>query len=718
MNQSPTLAKLSRYLASPLLLVFLVILNFWPTFFHGFVWDDHGYVSSNYHIQSRNFLEVLKWAFSSFSEANWHPLTWIALHLEFRAFGFDPAGYHATNVALHAINAILIYLILLISTGYPGRSVFIAAIFAVHPQRIESVAWITEIKDVLSIFFMLLSMLVYIRLHALSNFTRMTCVAIFMALGLMAKPMPVTLPFLLLLFDYWPLKRILYSEQSDYTITLTKSILEKIPLFALSVASCIITYYAQSSAGAVADFISMPTSTRLANMMWSYFSYAMKTVWPTGLTFFYTYELHPPLWKTITATTFLIGTCVGVWKGRRACPAGIVGWLWFLGTLVPVIGIIQVGSQSMADRYTYFPSIGLILALTWAAADYLKHIGSSLLLPAVSGSAVVFWAMISGFDYVRHWKDDQTLYEHAISVNIFNPVAHYNLAHYYRLLNQPEKAIPHAQKVIEMLPNKADAYNILALSLSDLGQTEDALAAFNKALEINPRFDDARSNLGLILMQHGRIDEARFHLEKAVADAPHKAGPKNNLAGLYLSLGDDDAALSLYSQAKALMHEANPLWSELINNIGVVLLRQGKTTAALDAFSASADARPDYLPALQNRGLALIELGLPEEAAAVLKSAVRLSPNNASSQNLMGMALYRSGHNARAYSAFKKAVSLNLSNADTHNNYGMALKTFGQLHAARRHFQEAIRLNPDHAGAKTNLAIIDAFSPAKPLNKP
>lgn len=495
-----------------LLLAASIAAVFWPTLGHGFVnYDDDGYVYENPHVARGLGGGGWRWAFTASDEFNWHPLTWISLMLDTEVHGLRAPGFHATNLLLHLLNSLLLLRILVRVTGSTWRSAFAAALFAVHPLHVESVAWISERKDVLSTLFGFLSIRSYVGHATDRKRGALAWTSLWLALGLMAKPMLVTFPLLFLLMDHWPLARG----------TAGRALLaEKLPLFALVGASSAITLFAQHGGGAVRSIESLGLGVRAANAAVSAVAYLGKSFWPSDLAAFYP---HPgaslPAWKPAGSLLVLTAISFAAFRLRRSRPYFAFGWCWYLVALVPVIGLVQVGSQAMADRYTYVPLIGVFVAVAWGATDAVRAAlgveAAAARVLAATGTAVLALLAWRARQQVATWKDGETLFRHALACTARNHVAHNNLG----------------------------------LALSDQGRGDEALDHFRAALEIEPRFVEARVNLGKALIEHNRIPEAIVCLEEALRMRADDPEAHNNL-GVALALeGRVEESLAHFGRA-------------------------------------------------------------------------------------------------------------------------------------------------------------------------
>jgi hypothetical protein len=502
-----------RLLTAALCLIAMTVSAFWPVIGNQFTdFDDDAYVADNVTVKAGLTREGLVWALG-YQSANWHPLTWLSHMADVELFGLHPAGHHATNLLFHAGNAVLLLLVLRMMTGRLWPAATVAALFAVHPLRVESVAWVAERKDVLSGFLGLLTLGAYGRYAQRPGAGRYSAVVLAFSLGLTAKPMLVTLPFLMMLLDFWPLAR-LERRSSRGGVRL---FLEKTPLLALAAVSAVLTIRAQQEGGAIGASASFSAGARAANAAVSYGRYLLKTIWPQGLSAFYPYPIggHPP-WQVAAAVLGLCAvTALGL-RGARRRPHLAVGWLWYLGMMVPVIGVVQVGGQSMADRYTYLPLVGLSVAVVWEGADLLsRHSFLRTALPLAAGGVcaalMVFTRLQAG-----HWRDTGTLFRHAVEVDPANDLAHLNLGVALFAAGRVEEAIGHYREALRVDPLAEDAHNNLGAALLQQGKTTEALAHFREALRICPDFADAYNNIGLALAARGQGAAAAPYIAAAL----------------------------------------------------------------------------------------------------------------------------------------------------------------------------------------------------------
>ena len=479
-------------------------------------YDDPTYVVLNPMVNRGLTLEGIAWAFTSSRASNWHPLTWISLMLDASLFGASPGVFHAVNVIIHAVNAVLLLALLWGLTGALWRSAAVAGFFALHPLHVESVAWIAERKDVLSALFGLLTIGAYAAWTREPRPRRYAIALGLFALGLTAKPMLVTWPFVLLLLDYWPLGRAAAAPMG-------RLVREKLPFFALSAASCAATFLAQRAGGAVQDTELYPFLPRLANALVSCAEYAWKAFWPHPLAFFYPYPAQVPLGKTAVAAAFLALVSALVAREARRAPYAPVGWLFYLGTLVPVIGLVQVGNQRMADRYTYLPYIGLFVLVVWWLSDRFASSEPGRRALAAAGAAALVGCAALASRQVRVWKDSITLYEHAVSAVPDNHAAHQNLGAAVYQLGQAEAAAAHFREVVRIRPDWAPGHHSLGAAMLSSGRGEEAVRELAESVRLLPSRVDYRIDLAIALRAQGRPREAAAQLEEALRQEPDNA---------------------------------------------------------------------------------------------------------------------------------------------------------------------------------------------------
>ncbi|PYJ28848.1 MAG: hypothetical protein DME89_05280 [Verrucomicrobia bacterium] len=556
--------------------------------------DDDAYIRENAMVNRGVTLAGVAWAFTTFDQGNWHPLTWIAHMIDSQLFGMNAGGHLVVNALINVANTLLVFWFLFRTTHARWPSALVAALFALHPLHVESVAWAAERKDTLSTFFGLLSLIAYARYAEARSNSRYAWTAITLALGLLAKPMLVTWPFVMLLLDYWPLRRFDLTSRKDVATKLWPLLREKLPLFATVAASAVITTLAQSHGGAVRTFQEFPIALRVVNAVVSYAKYLLLTFWPNDLAVYYPYTTAgTPAWQIICAAFLLIGITALCFFQRKSRPYLVVGWLWFLGTLVPVIGIVQVGGQTMADRYFYIPSIGLFIVIAFGLADFAR---SWRVAPSVrTGIAVAVLLILATLTnaQIHRWTDSFTLFKHTLAVTPPN-------------------------LIIE---------NNLGSALSRSGLHDEAAAHFEKALQImpahyEPLLYDALLNMGISRFYQNRLPEAIEYCQSALRLRPD-APKAHDLLGMALAMqGHGEAALDEIRHAA----ELAPNDADIQKDLGVTLARLGRIPESIDHFHEALRLNPYNASAHNNLGLSLLQSGKPGESIPEFEAALRLNP--------------------------------------------------------------------------------------------
>lgn len=526
-----------------LTLIIITLAVYWRAGTNGFLnLDDPSYVTENVHVTSGLTLDSVRWAFTSTEEGNWHPVTWLSHMLDCQVFGLNPQGHHLTNVFLHIANAVLLFLLLAGITGRPWQGAAVAALFALHPLHVESVAWVSERKDVLSTFFFLATLMAYARYIKQPGLLPYIPLVLLYALGLMSKPMLVTLPFVLVLLDFWPLGRIQKGN-------ITSVLIEKIPLFILSAIICIITYLAQEGIGALLAVQEYPFALRVMNAAVSYVTYIIKIVWPRNLAVLYPLPAQVLFGQVAGSLALLAAvTAAVIWRARRY-PFALVGWLWFLGTLVPVIGLVQMGRQAMADRYTYIPSIGIFVLIVWGVSEWSRHWQYRRIGLATGGILVLAMAAVMTWLQLGYWHDTVSLYEHALGVTRNNYFVHTNLGIYYLKAGQNEKAIGEFRDAVRVNPGNYYPHRLLADALSASGRVDEAIGQYEEGLRIKPDDPEAHQNLGALLKDQGKKAAAFFHISTALRLDPNNGDAHFIYGSMLESDGRLQEAVVHYSDA-------------------------------------------------------------------------------------------------------------------------------------------------------------------------
>jgi tetratricopeptide (TPR) repeat protein len=713
----PTPSKQVLVLLLAILLGLATVALYRPAMQFDFIsYDDPDYVTANVHIQNGINIENLKWALTSSVSANWHPLTICSHMLDCQLFGIRPWGHHLTSVLLHALNTALVFLFLRGMTGAVWRSVLVAVLFAVHPLRVESVVWISERKDVLSTFFGLLTLICYSRHVQKAEIKQQTPFSfhpspcywfalVFFALGLLSKPMLVTLPFILLLLDYWPLNRMRNVECRMQNFKML--FLEKIPFLALAAAACVATFLVQKQAGAIST--SLPLVERVENVPISYCRYLGKMFWPTDLAVFYPHPGHWPLEAVILASLFLAVISGLLLVNWQRYPFLLMGWLWFIGTLVPVIGLVQVGAQSLADRYTYIPSVGLLVLMVWGVDELVRRWRYLVAPLSVLGSAAIISCIVVTRHQLGYWQNSETLFRHALAVTENNFLAHGLLGAALGMRGQTDEAIRHCEEAIRIKPEYAEAHSNLGDALVSKGQNDAAIDQYQDAIRLKPNYADAYYNLGNAFLNKGQTDKAISQYQEAIRLKPDLAAAYNSLGNAFLDKGQPDAAISQFQAAIRL----KPDFTDAHYNLGNVFLKEGQTDEAINQYREVIRLNPDYAEAYYNLGNALIGKGLINEAISQYQAAIRFKPDLAEAHYNLGSILFHKGQINEAVDQYQEVIRLRPDFAEVYYYLGNALLTEGQTEKAMSQYQQAIRLNPNFTAARNQLANVMVESGSK-----
>jgi protein O-mannosyl-transferase len=644
---------------------------------------------------------------------SWFPLTDISHMADWQLYGPDAGGHHFTNVLLHTATAIVLFLLLQRLTGTIWRSTFVAAVFALHPLRVESVAWVAERKDVLSGLFFTLALWTWARYaqhrsapegsqsqSVISTLNPWHWTAdyflalLFFVLGLLSKAMLVTLPFVMLLLDFWPLKRLTPS-------TLPRLLAEKWPFFLVGAAGCAVTVLTQKHVILAAHHFSLPW--RMGNSLLSYVVYLKHTVYPVGLAVLYPHpENHLPLAKVCFAAAILLVVSAGTLLGWRKHPWLLMGWFWYLGMFVPVIGMMQTGDQSRADRYTYLPQIGLYILLAWEAEALTRSWPGRRLLLAPAAGIILAALLAAAYQQTTYWKNSITLWNRTLACWPESYIAHCNLGIALAGQGQVSEAVQHFNRALQLNPDDAKSINNLGKVLTSQGKLDQAIPDFNRALQIDPNDVKTLSNLGVALAGQGKWSDAIQQLNRALQLKPEDANACYNLANIFAARQDFDDADQNYEQAL----QINLDFAEAQCNYGLALARQGKWDEAIQHDQQAARLKPHYVDALNNLGGAYTAQGDWADAVQFYEQVLQLTPNDPKVLNNLGVALARQGNPDQAIEYFNRALQLNPDDPSTHNNLGITLANQGKMTQAIQHLQEALYL----ARAQNNLPLEESIS--------
>jgi tetratricopeptide (TPR) repeat protein len=655
-------------------------------------YDDDIYVTSCAGVQSGFSAAGMTWAWTSM-QGFWHPLTWLSLQLDYTLYGAHPAGYHFTNLLLHAASCVLLFGILRRSTGDLRASAFAAAFFALHPLRVESVAWIAERKGVLSTFFALLAVAAYVRYTGRPGWARYLSVVVALLLGLLAKPMLVTLPAALFLLDYWPLGRTRWLPAANAQgggphLPVRWLIVEKLPLLALAVAASWIAVAAERHVGAIG--VQPPLVDRCGDATIAYVRYLAMTVYPAGLTAFY--PRHPgsaPVAQVFGAATVLVCFCLVAMGMARRRPAFAVGWAWFVGTLVPVIGLVQIGSHSIADRYTYLPHIGLAVCLAWGLPSQILRAATPRLL-APAALLILGGLSASSRSQVDTWRDSETVWRHGLVVTGDNFMAHSNLGAFLMGKGRYDEALEHMKAALSILPNIPQAHTNLGLLFIERGQLDAAREQLTIAAELKPEDAPSRSRLGDVLWKQGRADEAVMTFAEAVRLAPDEAMLRNRLGVAFLALSRPVEAEAAFAEANRLL----PRSPFILANLGAALYNRGRVAEALNYLEQAVAVDSEYSAGHEKLAMALLWLGRLEEATTQYTQALRLEPREARLHDGLGTVEQARGRLIEAVASYRTALQLAPGVVKYHRDLAGALWDQGHRDEAENEYSHASRLDP------------------------
>ncbi|MCH2128502.1 MAG: tetratricopeptide repeat protein [Pirellulaceae bacterium] len=676
--------------------------------------DDREYVANNRHVSTGLTWENICWALTSTHASNWHPLTWVSHMVDCQLFGADAPGcYHLVNLCLHIGNTIGLCWILQRMTGCFWRPAFVAAVFAWHPLHVESVAWISERKDVLAMFLWLISIGCYVEFVRQKRWSWYVISCLVLVLALLSKPMPVTAPFLLLLFDVWPLRRLVISSDMPHTVTSsiwyvterekkTKRhigswlIIEKIPMLVTVLAVSVTTFVVQHGSGSVQ---SATWSIRFITTITAYVRYLWHTVWPVRLAVLYPADADSwPLWQIMAAVVVLIGITVLVLRSYRR-PYMLVGWFWYLGTLVPVIGFVTIGYHSMADRYTYMPMTGLLVMVAWAIGDVVDS-QPTYRLSATWGAAVILLACAwLCHRQVGYWRDSETLFERTLEVTASNYVIHNNLGAVYLRKNRRSDAIYHYERAIQINHLYAQSYVNLGAVLASQGLRQKAIQNYRRALNLSPKNSRAHNNLANAFRVEGRWEEAMHHFREAIENDPDSAIVHENIGDAFRAQSHFDEAIVHYRQVIQLVGED----ARMHYRIGQAFGGLGEHFRAMEYFERALQLDSTMVDAAVDLGISCLQVGMYERAIEVLRQVIKQHSRHVDAHLNLGTALHLAGKSQQAVSQFQQVLNWYPDHAKVHNNLGVIYQAMGQSEKARESYQRAFELDPQDATAKSNL---------------
>jgi len=684
-----------------------VLLLYLPILQCDFVnFDDDIYITDNEHVRTGLSVDNIIWAFTSSDVSYWHPVTWLSHMLDCQLFGLKASWHHLTSVLLHTVNALLLFALVRRMTGAMWKSAFVAALFALHPLNVDSVAWLAERKNILSTLFWLLTLHAYLGYARKGRIRRYVVTLLLYCLGLMAKPMLVTLPFVMLLLDYWPLARLSGARGSGRNETqpapIRHLLLEKVPFFVLSAVAVYIFSLAAQRPGTAVPAGVVPMKLRLANAIVSYAGYIWKMVRPVNLAVYYPFPDKVDIGAVIAALILLsaISLAIALAAGRR--PYLAVGWLWYLGTLVPVSGLYQAGLwPAMADRWAYVPLIGLFIIIAWLLGEIAGHQGRRI--AGITLAATLALALLSALTHkqIGYWKNGQTLFAHALEVTERNLIAHYNLANILLKDGRTDEAITHYKKAVEINNNYIDAHYNLGIAYFSARRFDEAVKEYLAVLHLKKDYKDTYSRLADALARSGRLDEAINYYHKALESKPDDPEILNNLALAMVKKGKIEDAVQIYKKSL----EGRPDSAEVLNNLGNALAKLQRLDEAIKCYNKALKIKPDLAEAHYNLAEALRQKGWTQQAIEHYHRSLQLR-DDADSHYGLGLALAALGRYDQAAAQYRKAIELNKNFARAYYQLGLLLYKNNDLDGAIQQFRRVLRIFPDDAQMHRNLGTL------------
>ncbi len=691
-----------------LILILIVISAFWRSYENAFInMDDDVYVTDNERVKKGINLENIKWSFSTIYFGFYYPFTWLSHMLDSELYGLNAGGHHITSVIIHIINTLLLFFVLYRMTGKEWRSFIVAGLFAVHPLHVESVVWISERKDILSALFFFLGLLFYSYYVEKVTIGRYILVLVSYLFGLMSKPMVITFPFVLLLLDYWPLKRINLEEvkeskkKSETGKILWSLVKEKIPMFALIPLFSFLTFYAQKKAEAVVPLGNYNLIKRFTNAAISYFLYLKKMGFPDDLAAYYPIKRggidYGLLFVSMLVLSLITYYSLKYLKTKRYLA---VGWLWYLGMLVPVIGIVRIGDQAMADRYTYIPLVGIFFAMVWIIGEVSENrVKVRMALSFMTSVLLLLLVFVTQF-YVGLWKNEETLFNWALSKTKDNWFVHNNLGSFYFHNNRIEEGAMHIEKALSLNPNMATAHLNYGYYLAEKKEKYDeAIEHYRIAVELDPHLVKGWNNLGLALSRIGNIDEAIECFNKGKEVDPSFKGTYMNLGYAYSLKGYYDKAIETYKHLIEIDDDNEKSYNEL----GATLLDTGNYEEAIKYLQKAIELSPDFILARTNLALAFTKLGELEKAEKELRTIIRIKPDEVKAINDLGLLLMQSGRISEAKEKFEEGIKIAPDYENTYINLGVLMTEEKNYKKAAEYFKKAVEINPNSEIARSNL---------------
>ena len=688
----------------------LIIFCYWPTYHADFInFDDFLYVTNNEYVKEGFSVKSLYWAFSSFDLSNWHPVTMMSHMLDYQLFGMNASGHHLMNVLFHAGNTLLLFLAFRMMTGAFWRSAAMAFLFAMHPLHVESVAWVSERKDVLSTFFMLLSLIAYI------NYTKKQAVAQYLLafflfiLGLLSKAMVVTFPFLLMLLDYWPLGRFNGDHLNNYRKQENKKhlwrlIREKIPFLLMSLIVSIVTYIAQSQTGAVSSLSGLPLLIRITNSINSYVLYIVHTLFPFNLSIFYPLVSGIPLWQTVCSACFIVLATYLAWRLRQRYPFYLVGWLWYLGSLVPVIGLVQVGMQAMADRYTYIPLIGIFMVLAWLLPDMTKQRKSALLFEGMTLLCVALLLIAATRNQVSSWANTMSVFSRANEGTDRNILAKLQIAGQYAQMGKQDEARNQFEELLKITPTNVTALHNYGIFLVNSDHYDKGIKYLREALQIQPNSVTVHNSLAQALWQKGKAEEAEKLLRASLTLKPDNPDTHSYLA-IVIGSSKERYLESLEHYREAIRIKPNHHRARL--GLAITLQLHGQKQEAEEHYRQVAQENPYVIAENRfNLGWTLAAQNELEEAIVQYQEGLKILPRNVGAQLFLAYLYQRKGNSNDALKQYGEVLKINPESVAALIGMGTVTADLGKSDDAVYYLTEALRIDPKNVSAHHNLGVV------------
>ncbi len=690
--------------------LFLIIFCYWPIYHAEFInFDDFLYVTHNEYVKEGLAAKSITWAFSSFDLSNWHPVTMMSHMLDYELFGMNASGHHLMNVLLHAGNTLLLFLALRMMTGALWRSAAVAFLFAMHPLHVESVAWVSERKDVLSTFFMLLSLVAYAHYAKNQSAIKYLLAFLLFVLALMSKPMVVTFPFLLMLLDYWPLRRfnddhlnnILKSENQKHLWFLIR---EKIPFLLMSIIVSIVTYIAQAQTGAVSSLSALPLLIRIANSVNAYALYIVHTLFPFNLSIFYPLVHGIPLWQTVCSACFIVLATYLGWRFRQCYPFYLVGWLWYLGSLVPVIGIVQVGMQAMADRYTYIPLVGIFMVLAWLLPDMTKHSKGAMLFEGITLLCIALLLTAATRIQAGSWTDTMSVFSRADEVTERNILAKLQIAGQYSQMGKQDDARNQFEELLRITPTNVTALHNYGMFLVYSNHDDEGIKYLREALRLQPNSITVHNSLAQALWQKGKAEEAEKLLRASLILKPDHPDTHFYLA-IVLGKSKERYGESLEHYREAIRIKPNHHRARL--GLAITLQLHGQKEEADEHYRQVYRENPYVIAENRfNVGATLAAQNEIEEAIVQYREGLKILPQNVGAQLFLAYLYQRKGNNDDALKQYGEILKSNPKSAAALIGMGTVMADLGKTEDAVHHLTEALRIDPKNVSAHNNLGLI------------